>query len=113
MGLPAAGLHANIHTGYVTMSKKLYVGNLSYRATEEDLLKKFGEIGECLSAKIALDRFTGNSKGFAFVEMASEEDAQEAIKKLNRTAMYGRGIIVNEARPAGERKFRSPRRGRF
>jgi len=86
------------------MSKKLYIGNLSYRATEEDLLKKFGEIAECVSAKIVLDKFSGSPKGFAFVEMATEEGAQEAIKKLNRTAMYGRGIIVNEAKSKGDRK---------
>lgn len=81
------------------MPKKLYVGNVSYRATEEDLVKKFSEAGTCLSAKIVLDSFTGQSKGFAFVEMATDNDAQEAIRQLNRTAIYGRGIIVSEARP--------------
>ena len=88
------------------MPTKLYVGNVSYRATEADLLKKFSETGNCLSAKIVLDTFTGQSKGFAFIEMATEDDAKEAIRQLNRTAMYGRGIIVSEAQPS------KPRRGR-
>ncbi len=88
------------------MSKKLYVGNISYRATELDLRKKFGEIGECVSVTMVTDRFSGEPKGIAFVEMATEEEAQEAIKKLNRTAMYGRGIIVSEARPPKKKQFR-------
>ena len=89
------------------MVKKLFVGNISYRATELDIRKKFGEVGGCLSVKMVTDRFSGESTGIAFVEMASEEEAQEAIKKLNRTAMYGRGIIVSEANP---RKEHRPRR---
>ena len=89
------------------MAKKLFVGNISYRATEFDLRRKFGEVGECLSVKLVTDKFSGESAGIAFVEMASEEEAQEAIKKLNRTAMYGRGIIVSEANP---RKEHRPRR---
>ena len=81
------------------MPVKLYVGNVSYRATDDDLMKKFSETGECLSAKIVLDSFSGQPKGFAFVEMATEDDAKQAIRQLNRTAMYGRGIIVSEAQP--------------
>jgi RNA recognition motif-containing protein len=95
------------------MSKKLYIGNLSYRATEEDLRKKFEEIGECISVKIIIDKFSGRSKGFAFVEMATEEAAFDAIKKLNGTSMYGRGIIVNEARPQKERGSGYRGRGRY
>jgi cold-inducible RNA-binding protein len=95
------------------MPKKLYIGNLSYRATEEDLKNKFGEIGECASVKIINDKFSGKSKGFAFVEMATEEAADEAIKKLNGTAMYGRGIVVNEAKPQRERKPGFRGRGRY
>jgi len=91
------------------MPTKLYVGNVSYRATEEDLVKKFSEAGKCLSAKIVLDTFTGQSKGFAFVEMATENDAREAIRQLNRTAIYGRGIIVSEAQLP---RARSEGRGR-
>ncbi len=81
------------------MSHKLYIGNISYRATEEDIKKKFAEVGTCLSVTIVVDKFSGQSKGFGFVEMATAEEAQEAIKKLNRTAMYGRGIIVTAAQP--------------
>jgi len=97
------------------MSKKLYIGNLSYKATEEDLKKKFDEIGECISVNIIVDRYTGKPKGFAFVEMANDEEAQEAIDKLNRKPLYGRGIIVSEARPPKDRRgggFRGGR-GRF
>jgi len=90
------------------MSKKLYVGNLSYKVTEADLMKKFGEFGECVSANVVADKFSGQSKGFAFVEMVTEEGAQEAIKKLNSVALYGRSIIVNEAKPKTDRK--PPRR---
>ena len=88
------------------MSIKLYVGNVSYRATDDDLLKKFSETGKCLSAKIVLDTFSGQSKGFAFVEMATDADAKEAIRLLNRTAIYGRGIIVSEAQPPRPRERR-------
>ncbi len=88
------------------MSTKLYVGNISYRATELDLKKKFGEVGECVSVKMVIDKFSGQPKGIAFVEMATEDDAREAIKKLNRTAMYGRGIIVSEAKPQKQRSRR-------
>lgn len=95
------------------MSEKLYIGNLSYKATEDDLKKKFEEIGECVSVNIVFDRFTARPKGFAFVEMATKEAAQEAIQKLNHTALYGRGIIVSEARPQGEQKPRFRGRGRF
>ena len=85
------------------MSNKLYVGNLSYRATEDDLRNKFEEIGECSSVKIIMDKFSGESKGFGFIEMVSDEAALEAIKKLNGTAMYGRGIVVNAAEPQKKR----------
>ncbi len=92
-------MQSNERGGGQRTSKKLYVGNISYRATEEDLIKKFGEVGECVSAQIVFDKFTGKSKGFAFVEMASKEQGQEAIRKINRTAMYGRGLIVDKAKP--------------
>ena len=86
------------------MGKKIYVGNISYRVTEADLKNKFEEVGECRSVKIMFDNFSGKSKGFAFVEMASDEIADEAIKKLNGTAMYGRGVVVNEAQPPTGRR---------
>lgn len=81
------------------MSKKLYVGNLSYEVTEEDLKKNFGEIGECIAANIVRDKYSGNSRGFGFVEMATEEEAQEAIGKLNGGELSGKKIVVQEARP--------------
>jgi cold-inducible RNA-binding protein len=81
------------------MSKKLYVGNLAYGVTEEDLKKSFGEVGECVAANIVRDKYSGNSRGFGFVEMATEEEAQEAIRKLNGGELSGRKIIVQEARP--------------
>jgi len=86
------------------MSKNLYVGNLSYEVTEEDLKKNFGEIGECIAANIVRDKYSGNSRGFGFVEMGTEEEAQEAIKRLNGGELSGRKIIVQEARPKKERR---------
>ena len=85
------------------MGKNLYVGNLPYEVTEEMLKKNFEEIGECISVKLITDRDTGRSKGFGFVEMARDEDAQEAIKKLNGAELQGRRLTVNEARPRRER----------
>lgn len=85
------------------MAKKLYVGNLSYTATEDDLKEVFGKIGEVLSAKIITDSATGRSKGFGFVEMASDEDADKAISSLNGTTLMDRALTVNEARPQRER----------
>ncbi len=85
------------------MAKNLYVGNLSYEVTEETLKKSFEEIGECISVNIITDKFSGQSKGFGFVEMAREEDAQEAIKKLNGTELGSRKLTVNEARPRRDR----------
>ena len=84
------------------MSKKLYIGNLSYDVTEEDLKKNFGEIGECIAANIVRDKYSGNSRGFGFVEMATEEEAQEATRKLNGVELSGRKITVQEARPRKE-----------
>jgi cold-inducible RNA-binding protein len=76
---------------------------LSYEVTEEDLKKNFGEIGECIAANIVRDKYSGNSRGFGFVEMGTEEEAQEAIKRLNGGELSGRKIIVQEARPKKER----------
>ncbi|NIS61067.1 MAG: RNA-binding protein [Proteobacteria bacterium] len=86
------------------MSKNLYVGNLSYEVTEEDLKKNFGEIGECVAVNIVRDKYSGNSRGFGFVEMGTEEAAQEAIKRLNGGELSGRKIVVQEARPRKERR---------
>ncbi len=81
------------------MGKKLYVGSISFQATEDELKDIFSKIGEVESAKIITDTYSGRSKGFGFVEMASEEDAQKAIEALNGTTFLNRPIVVNEARP--------------
>ncbi len=85
------------------MAKKLYVGNLSYNTHELDLREAFSKIGEVLSATLIVDQSTGRSKGFGFVEMASDEDAAKAISSLNGTSFMDRTITVNEARPKTER----------
>ena len=85
------------------MAKKLYVGNLSYNTHDEDLREAFSKIGEVTSVTLITDQATGRSKGFGFVEMASDEDAEKAIAALNGTAFMDRTITVNEARPKTER----------
>jgi RNA recognition motif-containing protein len=85
------------------MAKKLYVGNLSYSMTEDDMRETFGKIGEVLSAKIISDSETGRSKGFGFVEMANDEDGDKAISSLNGSSLLDRTITVSEARPQKER----------
>ena len=85
------------------MAKKLYVGNLSYETTDSDLQSLFGPYGTVQSAQVILDRDTGRSKGFGFVEMASDEQAQAAIATLNGQDVNGRALTVNEARPREER----------
>jgi RNA recognition motif-containing protein len=87
--------------------KKLFVGSISFDSTEESLKQKFEEVGPVVSAKIIFDRFSGRSKGFGFVEMESDEDAAKAIEELNGSTLDGREIVVNEAKPEGERKPRS------
>jgi RNA recognition motif-containing protein len=84
------------------MNKNLYVGNLSYKITDDDLKSNFSEAGEVASATIIKDKFTGQSKGFGFVEMKTEEGAAEAIKKFNGGMLDGKAITVNEARPKKE-----------
>ncbi|HVK39409.1 MAG TPA: RNA-binding protein [Candidatus Kapabacteria bacterium] len=85
------------------MSMKLYVGNLSYSTTDADLNRLFSESGTVESATVITDRDTGRSKGFGFVEMASREEGEAAIKALNGTEIGGRSLTVNEARPREER----------
>lgn len=89
------------------MSKKIYVGNLSYQTTEGDLTTLFEQVGQVDSVNVITDRDTGRSKGFAFVEMSSE-DADKAITQFNGTEVNGRALTVNEARP---REDRSGNRG--
>ncbi len=85
------------------MSKKLYVGNLSYSTTEDDLREAFAKIGEVQSATLIIDQTNGRSKGFGFVEMASDDDAAKAISTMNGTTLFDRTITVNEARPKTDR----------
>ncbi len=86
------------------MSKKLYVGNLSFQTTEEELNSLFGQFGAVESATIINDRDTGRSKGFGFVVM-EDADAEKAITQLNRSEFNGRNLTVNEARPMVKREF--------
>ncbi len=86
------------------MNKKLYVGSLPYSTTEEELKDLFGQYGAVASVRIITDKFTGQSKGFGFVEMESEDDAQKAIAGMNGTQLGGRTLIVNTARPPQERE---------
>ncbi|PLY13490.1 MAG: RNA-binding protein [Sedimenticola sp.] len=88
----------------------IYVGNLSYRMTDDELRDIFAEHGEVSSAKIIMDRETGRSKGFGFVEMPDNKQAQEAIDALNDKDISGRNLRVNEARP---RKDNGPRQPRY
>jgi len=88
------------------MGRRLYVGNLPYSATEQDLTDKFGEFGTVESAKLITDRHTGQSKGFGFIEMASQSEAQAAIDNLNGTEYDGRPMKVNEAKPQEKRSGR-------
>lgn len=85
------------------MTKKLYVGNLSYGSTQEQIRTLFEEAGEVSEVSIITDRETGRSKGFGFVEMATEEGAQEAIKRFNGYSLDARPLTVNEARPREDR----------
>jgi RNA recognition motif-containing protein len=93
------------------MAKKLYVGNLSYNTHEEDLREAFSKIGEVLSVTLIVDQTSGRSKGFGFVEMASDEDAAKAISSMNGTSFMDRTITVNEARPKTERSGSGGGRG--
>src|SRR5258708_21721646 len=85
------------------MAKKLYVGNLSYQVDSSELEQLFGQHGQVLSAQIINDRETGRSKGFGFVEMANDAEAEAAIQALNGQEHGGRALTVNEARPREER----------
>ncbi|QIL80292.1 RNA-binding protein [Diaphorobacter sp. HDW4A] len=86
------------------MNNRLYVGNLSYSTTNESLTQAFGEFGNVASAKLVMDRETGRSKGFAFVEMETDAEAQAAINALDGQSVDGRAIKVNVARPPERRE---------
>lgn len=89
------------------MSQTLYVGNVSYQSTDESLAAHFGAAGTVVSAKIVMDKFTGRSRGFAFVDMSTEEEANKAIEMLDGKALDGRELRVSLARP---KEDRPPRR---
>ena len=82
---------------------KLYVGNLPYSVTDDDLKQTFSEFGDLGEVTVITDKFSGQSKGFGFVEMPNNSEADAAIKALNETDLKGRNIKVNEARPRGDR----------
>ena len=90
------------------MGNKLYVGNLPYSVRDEDLQQSFGQFGAVTSAKVMMERDTGRSKGFGFVEMGSDAEAQAAIAGMNGQPLGGRSVVVNEARPM---EARPPRAG--
>lgn len=90
------------------MGNKLYVGNLPYTVRDEDLQQAFGDFGSVNSAKVMMERDTGRSKGFGFVEMGSDAEAQAAVEGMNGQSLGGRSLVVNEARPM---EARPPRTG--
>ena len=92
------------------MGNKLYVGNLPYSVRDGDLEQAFGQFGSVTSAKVMMERDTGRSKGFGFVEMGSDAEAQAAINGMNGQSLGGRSVVVNEARPM---EARPPRSGGF
>lgn len=85
------------------MSKRIYVGSLPYQITEDQLESLFGEYGKVSDSQVIMDRFTGQAKGFAFIEMENDAEAEAAISALNGTEFGGRTLVVNEARPREER----------
>ena len=88
------------------MGRKLYVGNLPYSANQDSLQEAFSKCGTVDSVNVISDRDTGQSKGFGFVEMSSDSEAQKAIQELNGTSLDGRDIVVNEAKPKAPRNNR-------
>lgn len=95
------------------MGKRLYVGNLSYNTTEDKLRELFAAAGTVESATIVMDKFSGRSRGFGFVEMATDEEAKAGVEKINGQEVDGRALVVNEARPQEERGERRGGGGGF
>ncbi|OGD86069.1 RNA-binding protein [Candidatus Curtissbacteria bacterium RIFCSPHIGHO2_01_FULL_41_13] len=98
------------------MAKRLFVGNLTYSVTGAQLEELFSQVGKITSLNLITDKFSGQSKGFAFVELTTDAEADEAIKKFNNFELDGRKIVVNEARPqenrdrsGGDRRYNKPR----
>ena len=96
------------------MGRRLYVGNLPYKTTDEDLRALFSQAGAVDNVQVMRDSITGRARGFGFVEMVTDEDAQKAIAQFHQYAVDGRALVVNEARPktAGRRPRRSRAQGR-
>lgn len=84
---------------------RIYVGSLPYQTTDQDLVDLFGQVGEVVSATVIMDRNSGRSKGFGFVEMSNDQEAQKAIEQLNGSILGNRNIVVNEARERQEQSF--------
>jgi RNA recognition motif-containing protein len=95
------------------MGNKLYVGNLAYSVRDDSLQQAFAQFGTVTSAKVMMDRDTGRSKGFGFVEMSTDAEAQAAINGMNGQALEGRAVVVNEARPREDRGFGGGGRGGY
>jgi RNA recognition motif-containing protein len=93
------------------MGTRLYVGNISFKASEEDLQKHFSQAGEVASVKLIKDNATGRLRGFGFVEMVSDEDAQKAVSMFNGQQFMDRAIVVNEAKPMEKREGGFRQRG--
>ncbi|HEX3251392.1 MAG TPA: RNA-binding protein [Pyrinomonadaceae bacterium] len=111
----AASFHSQEGERFIFMSTKLYVGNLAFQTTSQELQQLFGQAGTVQSASVVEDRDTGRSRGFAFVEMSSEEEANSAISQFNGKEVGGRALKVNEAKPrenrGGGRGFSNDRAG--
>lgn len=95
------------------MEKKIYVANIPFSATEQDIKDLFSDCGDVVSVKIIMDKFTGQSKGFGFVEMGSENDAKKAISELNGKPFLGKTLTLAEARPQQPRTGFQERKGGF
>lgn len=98
------------------MATKLFIGNLSFQATNADLEELFRQVGTVMSATIIMDKMTGKSRGFGFVEMTTNQEAQQAVERFNGTELHGRALTVNEAKPqeprnGGGRSFGGGRGG--
>jgi RNA recognition motif-containing protein len=88
--------------GRTVMGTKLYVGNLSWETSEGDVERAFADVGQVADCNLIVDRFTSKSRGFAFVNMATQEDANKAVAEMNGKDLDGRALVVNEARPREE-----------
>jgi len=85
------------------MATKLFVGNLSFQTTNSDLENLFGQVGTVASATVIMDKFTGKSRGFGFVEMSTSQEVQQAVERFHGTELHGRALTVNEAKPQESR----------